>query len=179
MSRSRILLCLILLFSLAGESQALRRRDAEGPEPAKLRRSGENLRQLFFGQAVLREARRHLGEPYVWGAKDGKEGFDCSGYTQYVFKTFGVELPQNSLGQYQQGIPIEKPSLMPGDLVFFASSRAPLHVGIYEGNMAFLHAPSDGKVISEGSMEKGYFADRYIGARRFIQNPSPAKETQP
>jgi hypothetical protein len=163
---------LLILLLLAQPLRALRRRDDNELDAGRLRRAQANIQQLLFGQAALREARRHLGEPYQWGGKNPDEGFDCSGYTQYVFKTLGVELASNAMGQYQKGIPMEKPALMPGDLVFFASSSAPIHVGIYSGEGKFLHAPATGQVIREADMEKGYFASRYIGARRYVPRPA-------
>ena len=176
----------LLVFILAAQPlHALRRRDDNELDAGKLRRASANIQQLLFGQAILREAKRYLGQPYQWGGKNPDEGFDCSGYTQYVFKTFGVELPTNALGQYQKGISMEKPALMPGDLVFFTSTSAPLHVGIYAGEGFFFHAPATGKVICEESMKKGYFSNHYVGARRYapgspsFKSPTTQKEKQP
>ena len=150
---------------------------AAAPEPPGAARAGENIRQLLLGKAVVREAVRHIGQPYVWGGKDGAKdgGLDCSGFTATVYQTFGVTLPVSALDQYRGGIPIEKPALAPGDLVFFLTNGAtPMHVGIYAGEGKFIHAPGAGKTIGRESISKGYFAVRYAGARRY-QPPQPSK----
>jgi cell wall-associated NlpC family hydrolase len=167
----------LICLTLSAGLQAFDDGRGKGPDPSAVRRAGENIQQLLFGQAILREAKRHLGQPYAWGGEggdDGKGGFDCSGYTQFVFKTFGMDLPRTALAQYQKGIEIEKPALMPGDLVFFLSSGAPMHVGIYAGDGKFFHAPKTGDVISEESLSKGPYSQRYLGARRYA---APKAET--
>jgi cell wall-associated NlpC family hydrolase len=130
------------------------------------RRAQENVWQEVFGQRVVREARRQLGRPYVWGEKSGKTGFDCSGYTAYVFHAVGVELQTSAFGQFQQGVALDKAALRAGDLVFFLGKGSPLHVGIYEGDGRFLHAPGTGKVIESSSLDSPYFSQRFIGGRR-------------
>jgi peptidoglycan DL-endopeptidase CwlO len=148
-------------------------------EPARLRRAEESIRQALFGKALIKEARRHLGKPYVWGAKDGETGFDCSGYTSYVFKTFRVEIPDGAMAQYQKGITIERPALQAGDLVFFVSTSpdASMHVGIYNGEGGVLHAPGDGQVLKVSPFKE--FEKRYIGARRYLPDKPATKEKKP
>ncbi len=137
-------------------------------DPARLRRAEQSLQQLMFGKAILREAESYIGTPYIWGGKDADPGFDCSGYTSYVFKRYGVTLPDGALQQYLKGIAIEKPALQVGDLVFFVSSSVPLHVGIYAGEGEFLHAPGTGKHIRLDSLSKGHWKQAFVGARRFF-----------
>jgi cell wall-associated NlpC family hydrolase len=142
-----------------------------GADPGQLRRAQEELRQRLLGKALVAEAERHLGAPYVWGGKDEKRdgGLDCSGFTALVYASQGIPLAGTAMGQYQGGVAIEAPALSPGDLVFFLSSSAmtPMHVGIYVGKGRFIHAPSEGKTIRFESMSKPYFANRYVGARRY------------
>jgi cell wall-associated NlpC family hydrolase len=160
-----LLLCLVPAFLIARD---------ELPDAARLKRADENIRQALFGRAVLHQAESFIGTPYVWGGKDPKAdgGLDCSGFTQAVMKRFGLEIPAGAMAQYEdgQGIGIEKPALSAGDLVFFLSSSAKtsMHVGIYAGGNFFIHAPGEGKKIQKDSMEKSYFAGRYVGARRFM-----------
>lgn len=108
-------------------------------------------------------AMQYLGVPYLWGGKDpDKGGLDCSGLTFYVFKQHGVVLPHYSGWQYQQGNPVGKDELIPGDLVFFGN---PIHhVGIFIGKSYMIHAPRTGDVvkISDFSNRKDF-----TGARRF------------
>ena len=134
-----------------------------------LRDLRHDLGQLLMGRAAVREAASLLGTPYRWGGDDPKEGFDCSGYTRFVFARLGQELPRSALGQYSGGVMIEKPAAMPGDLVFFATSGSPsgLHVGIYAGDGAFLHAPSSGKNIQRDRLDQGYGKKRFHAVRRW------------
>lgn len=143
-------------------------------QAARLKRAVEDVRQLVFGQRVVIEAHRWVGRPYVWGGKTPQQGFDCSGYTAYVFGRMGVALARTALGQFQQGFEVEQSALEPGDLVFFTGQGSPLHVGIFEGGGRFLHAPRTGKVIESSRLDSPYFARRFVGARRI--DPSPADE---
>lgn len=133
--------------------------------------------ERLFGKAIAKEALKHLGEPYVWGGRDLKRdgGYDCSGLTRAVFAAHGIHLGATAMLQYQDGIEIERPALEPGDLVFFLSSSAqtPMHVGIYLGQGRFVHAPGDGQRIKTESLDKSYFANRYVGARRYLPDFSP------
>ena len=134
----------------------------------RLKRADESVWQAVFWIAAVNEARKQVGKPYVWGDKEGRRGFDCSGYTAYVYSGLGLDLPPSALGQYQVGVGIERSALIPGDLVFFVGQGSPLHVGLYLGEGRFLHAPSSGKLIGEASLEEAYFNTRYIGARRVV-----------
>ncbi len=104
------------------------------------------------GEAVVEYAKKFLGVPYVYGG-DGPKSFDCTGFTCYVYKHFGVKLPRSaqSQGYSDYGVKITKKSdLMPGDLVFFNSQRdsdLSDHAGIYVGNGKYIHAPYTGTVV--------------------------------
>jgi hypothetical protein len=166
---------LALLLALSGPAWADRAADEQA---RRLKRADEGLWQLSFGQRIVAEARKQLGRPYIWGEKDGVRGFDCSGYTAYVFKQLGMTTAPNAVGQFNQGIYIEKASLLPGDLVFFAGNGSPLHVGIYGGDGRFYHAPGAGKTIRASGLDDSYFKNRYLGARRLTPpfRPTPTKE---
>lgn len=104
------------------------------------------------------------GVPYVFGGTS-KSGFDCSGYTQYVFKGSGVSLPRTSSAQFNVGTEVKKDQLQAGDLVFFTTySKGPSHVGIYIGSGKFVHASNSG--VRTTSLNDSYYASRYVGARR-------------
>lgn len=118
-------------------------------------------------QAVLSFASQFLGTPYVWGGTSPSPGFDCSGYTQYVFRHVGINLSRTSQTQFNQGTPVSRSDLKPGDLVFFSTyGPGATHVGIYAGNNTMIDS-SNGGVVYE-NMNNSYWAPRYIGARRLI-----------
>ncbi len=118
--------------------------------------------------AVLATAKKYIGVPYLW-AGTTPEGFDCSGFTQYVFQQHGISLSRTTASQYLEGNFVAKSDLQPGDLVFFQNTYRPgiSHVGIYMGDGKFIHSSSSqGVVIS--SMSNSYWAARYYGARRVL-----------
>lgn len=94
-------------------------------------------------------------------------GFDCSGFTRYVFAKYGVSLPHSSAAQARMGTPVSRDELRPGDLVFFQTNRRGIsHVGIYIGNNRFVHAATHGRGVTVDSLSSAYYASRYRGARR-------------
>ena len=94
-------------------------------------------------------------------------GFDCSGFTRYVFARYGVSLPHSSRAQASVGKRVSKAALRPGDLVFFHTyTRGISHVGIYIGNGKFVHAARHGRGVRVDLLNSGYYSARYRGARR-------------
>lgn len=90
---------------------------------------------------VIGIARQYLGTPYRWGGTT-PSGFDCSGFTSYVYRQLGVSLPRTSYGQSKAGTRISASNLQPGDLVY-----GPGHVGIYVGGGSYIHAPQPGQSV--------------------------------
>ncbi len=117
---------------------------------------------------VVDTAMQYIGVPYLWGGST-PAGFDCSGFTQYVFKQHGIQINRTTQTQYQNGVYVEKDALQPGDLVFFQNTYRPgiSHVGIYIGNGRFIHASSS-QGVTVTSMDNSYWATRYYGARRIL-----------
>ena len=121
---------------------------------------------------VLDFAHQQLGKPYVWGAQ-GPNGFDCSGFTYYVFKNAaGITLPRTSSAQSKYGTYVSKSNLKAGDLIFFdtvgPNNGAVTHVGIYIGNGQFIHAASgQGKVVIN-NLNSTYYVNAYVNARRVL-----------
>jgi len=101
--------------------------------------------------AVVAEAQKYLGVPYLWGGTDPAKGLDCSGFTQLIYKNLGIDLPRTSSQQATSGQAVASlADARPGDLVFFdySSSRAGIdHVGVYVGNGKMIAAPQAGEVV--------------------------------
>jgi cell wall-associated NlpC family hydrolase len=110
---------------------------------------------------VVGIAMQYLGIPYVYGGST-PAGFDCSGFTMYVFGQMGVSLPHNAAAQYGAGTPVDRSQLQPGDLVFFNGLG---HVGIYVGGGSFIHSPHTGDVVKISSLS-GWYDSTWVGARR-------------
>lgn len=122
---------------------------------------------------LLAEANKHLGKPYRHGMK-GPNAFDCSGFTSYVYKQFGYKISPASRIQYTDGVSVDRKHLRKGDLVFFTSRSSGSnvgHVGMVvsanneTGEFQFIHASIRGVRVSAC---EGYYARRYVGARRII-----------
>ena len=122
------------------------------------------------GSEIVAYAKQYLGVKYVYAGASSK-GFDCSGYTMYVMKHFGYNLPHTATGQMGYGTSVAKSALQPGDLVFFcdpsrSGGKVASHVGIYIGSNQFIHASSGGGKVQIDSLSKAYYAKYYVGARR-------------
>ena len=114
------------------------------------------------GSAIIAYAKQFLGCKYVYGGMS-PSGFDCSGFTSYVYKHFGYSLNRTSSGQRSNGVAVDKSNLKAGDILCFNG-----HVGIYIGGGSFIHAanPSKGVIIS--SLSESYYTKNYITARRIL-----------
>lgn len=100
------------------------------------------------GQALYDEATNYLGLKYVWGGASLTSGADCSGFTQQIYKKFGVSLPHHAADQAKMGTKItSKKNLQAGDLVFFGSKNNITHVGIYGGDGKFIESPHTGASV--------------------------------
>jgi len=118
---------------------------------------------------IIRLAKTKLGRKYVWGATGKRGTFDCSGFTSYVFKKNGINIPRTSINQSKFGKYVPRSKLKKGDLIFFDTSKKRKGyvnpVGIYLGNGKFIHASSAKKKVVVSRLSK-FYAQRYKGARR-------------
>jgi cell wall-associated NlpC family hydrolase len=117
--------------------------------------------------SIVATAKTCIGVPYQWGG-ESMSGFDCSGLIQYVFKKNGISLGRTVRKQYEGGSPLSRNELAPGDLVFFKDTYTTglSHAGIYIGNGQFIHASSDGVMIS--NLSNSYWNSHYYGACRIL-----------
>jgi cell wall-associated NlpC family hydrolase len=109
------------------------------------------------------------GVPYRAGGEDPQLGFDCSGYVQYVFGLFHVDLPRTVAEQFRIGTKESLNKIRAGDLLFF-STVAPgaTHVAIALGNAKFVHAPSSTGTVRVEALASSYWSARFVGARRVV-----------
>jgi cell wall-associated NlpC family hydrolase len=120
----------------------------------------------FDEYALVGTALSLRGVPYRNGGSD-PTGFDCSGFTQYVFGQHGVQLPREVREQFSAGTRIDPPDVQPGDLLFFSiGGGSATHVGIAIGSDEFIHAPSSTGVVRVERVGSSYWAPRFVGARR-------------
>lgn len=122
------------------------------------------------GEAVVEYAKQYLGYKYVSGGTSPSTGFDCSGFTQYVYKHFGITINRVSKDQNKNGVAVAKSNLQPGDLLIFngESNKSIGHVGIYIGSGSFIHASNPKGGVKIDSISSSYYSVRYVGARRVI-----------
>ena len=108
------------------------------------------------------------GSPYRNGGTD-PAGFDCSGFTRYVFGRFGLELPREVEDQFRVGRRVARREIAPGDLVFFSTvARGASHVAIAIGGDQFIHAPSSRGVVRVEHLNSDYWRSRFVGIRRVL-----------
>ena len=113
------------------------------------------------------------GKPYV-RAGSGPNSFDCSGFTMWVYKQFGIDLPHGSVTQFKVGKKVERKDIRPGDLVFFYRSRCVGHVGLVTevdsaGNVTFIHASTYKTGVKIDHLESNWYAKTFCGTRRIFE----------
>ena len=117
-------------------------------------------------RGLIATALNYRGVPYVFGGTSAN-GFDCSGFTQFIFASAGIYLPRTADAQFEVGRWVAQDNLDVGDLVFFSTYEpGPSHVGIYIGNGQFISAKSSEGIAVASIYDPDYWGARYIGARR-------------
>ena len=135
-------------------------------------KTNTNTTSKTKGEEIVAYAMQFLGKPYVYGGSSPK-GFDCSGFTSYVYKHFGYTLSRAASGQASEGTKVAKKDLQPGDLVIYKNQSLTRigHVGIYIGNNKMIHAsePGVGVIITEIDAKSHNYPKRFVMGRRIIK----------
>jgi hypothetical protein len=119
---------------------------------------------------VMARAKELLGTPYGFGNKEATQT-DCSGFTQQVFSQFGISLPHSAAEQAAYGKDVEYKDLQVGDLMFFHTYKdEPSHVAIYAGDGQIIHASFKNRRVQFDDMDKGYYKQRFLYAKRLALN---------
>jgi len=117
---------------------------------------------------ILSVARNAIGAPYRYGG-DTPGGFDCSGLVHFAHRTAGIDVPRTADMQWRHARRTTSAQVRPGDLLFFSlGGDKARHVGIYEGDGLFIHAPSSGKRVGRASLDNPYWRTRLIGTGTFL-----------
>lgn len=141
----------------------------------------EHFTEYSIGRGIVMQRQMHtyalaqVGVPYVSGGTSPR-GFDCSGFTQYIYAQLGFSIPRTCDGQLGSGLIIPKEKLQCGDLVLFQRTTShrgiSTHVGIYLGDGKLIHAGSRGITVVE--LNSAYFTQHYLCARRVIVSERPS-----
>ena len=124
-----------------------------------------------LGQEIADYALQFVGYPYVYGGSS-PSGFDCSGFTSYVYRQFGYSLNRSAANQLDNGTPVSMGELQPGDLVLFkkagTGSKRASHVGLYIGGGQFVHASTSTVGVIISNMTDAYYTTGFVGGRRIV-----------
>ncbi len=128
---------------------------------------GDSSEASALRSKVLSFAAKYLGTPYVYGGSS-PSGFDCSGFTSYVYRNTVRSIPRTATSQRNALTSVSMSELQPADLVFFGSGGAISHVGIYVGDGKFIHSPHTGSSIKYDTLWSGNYNRRFVSGGRVI-----------
>lgn len=152
-----------------GTSSGTAKSAASSDSSGAAKASPQSAEGQSLAQQVVAYAKTLLGIKYVWGGYS-TNGFDCSGFTKYVFAHFGISVPRSSSEYWSFGTKIDRSDIKAGDILLFDTDGGTAdvsHVGIYLGDGTFIHASSSkGKVVIQNL---GTYRGKYMGARRVIK----------
>lgn len=118
---------------------------------------------------VTETAKKYLGTPYVLAGENPDRGFDCSGFTKFVFEqSCGYQLPRSSSQQSKIGMKLKKDELQPGDLLVFREPRR-LHMGLYLGDGKFIHSPNRRGAVRVESLDSAHYRRAFREGRRVLE----------
>lgn len=152
------------------QTQEKAKADSEDEKAKNTEKTITSSSNAASGNSIVSYAKQYLGYKYVSGGSSPSTGFDCSGFTSYVYKHFGINISRSSGAQASNGTAVSKSNLQAGDLVIFnnRSNSAIGHVGIYIGGNTFIHAGNSGTGVITTSLSDSYYSSRYVTGRRII-----------
>jgi cell wall-associated NlpC family hydrolase len=167
MNSKLFLVILIMISFFTGTAEAAPAAGASGLSPAFVN-IPERMTAPMLREQIIHTAYSQLGQAYKRGGAAPGSGFDCSGFTSWVFAMTGIKIPRTSREQFGKGVSVDKEDLRPGDMVFFRSGRNISHVGIYVEKGYFIHSPNRNSEITISSLRSSGWLRAYAGARRLI-----------
>ena len=170
--RDAVGLAMLVALGLASSTAGGRLVDAaKKDEKRKKKKKGKKKQDASSsGREVVRVAQKYKGARYVWGGSSPK-GFDCSGFTWYVYKkATGMDITHGVEEQWQFGHSVGRGDWQPGDIVFFENTfeHGLSHVGIYMSGDDFIHAENEDTGVVVSSLDSDYYSKHYAGARRLL-----------
>ncbi len=147
-----------------------RKKSGKKKSGKRKRSQGSGKSGTSSGDEIVRVAKKYKGSKYVWAGASPK-GFDCSGFTWYVYnQVTGEDIGRSVKGQYTQGSSVARGSWQPGDIVFFKNTfeKGLSHCGIFVSGDKFIHAENESTGVVISSLGSGYYKDHYAGARRLV-----------
>ena len=142
--------------------------ETNNSEEQQVEETNSSTVESSSGSSVVDTAMSFIGSKYVYGGAS-PSGFDCSGFTSYIYKQYGVNLNRTATGQYQNGVAVDRDNLQAGDLIIFGKSESSIsHVGIYMGDGMIVHAANPSRGVTTDTIESGYYDRNYVGARRVM-----------
>lgn len=138
----------------------------------KLEQAAKEEQATEEAQKLISLALSYVGYPYVFGGKSPSPGFDCSGFTYYIYGQMGYTLNRIADDQAQNGVAVNFDELQPGDLILFSNTYSSsdwiTHVGIYIGDGKIVHAANTKRGVTVDTITSGYYYSHYAGARRIL-----------
>lgn len=135
---------------------------------------GSDTTKVDTSDLLIKTSMQYIGVPYRWAHSDPKKGFDCSGFTSFIYRQYGYTLSRSAVNQYRQGEHVKHGEWRKGDLVFFKGRKSSGvgHVGMIvhvndDGTFNFIHSANRGVRIDNSKL--AYYKKRYIGVKRILK----------
>lgn len=157
--------------SRSSEVRKVESQEEQKQETIQNEQANTTVANSVSGQNVVAFAKKYLGYSYVYGGTTPSTGFDCTGFTYYVYNSCGYSLSRICSEQASTGTAVSKENLQAGDLLLFnnGSNGSIGHVGIYIGGGNFIHAANSRRGVTTDTINSGYYDTYYYSARRIVE----------